>query len=94
MKKLLFYLNSDLSDLYTTKSGTVENCNDLITPGFYPHTVTPGSPNGPGYYAYLLNLYYISGNTKNITQVAFGYNVGAISIRNRNNDTWSAWTKF
>lgn len=80
-------------DLYIANGAVAENCNNLTTPGLYPKVVTATATNGPGYYAYLLNLHYIDVNNVNITQVAFGYNTGAISIRFRYNGAWSTWTK-
>lgn len=81
------------TDDYVANGTAAENCNNLTDPGIYPKVITATATNGPGYYAYLLNLHYIDANNNNITQVAFGYNTGTISIRNRYNGTWSAWTK-
>lgn len=88
-----FITSSDVSNLFTAYGSTAEDCNSLTMPGFYSKVITATATNGPGYYAYLLNLHYIDANNNNITQVAFGYNTGTISIRNRYNGTWSAWTK-
>lgn len=93
------YYSGDWSDwqlsdnLYIANGAVAENCNNLTTPGIYPKVITATATNGPGYYAYLLNLHYNDVNNNNITQVAFGYNTGTISIRNRYNGTWSVWAK-
>ncbi len=75
-----------------------EDCNDLYAPGFYAKAISKDTPNGPGFWGYLLVLSYGADSTaigvRNLTQVVFGYNVQKIAIRFRYGGTWRDWKVF
>ena len=79
--------------LFVTKgtAGYVGDVNEIRTPGMFEEVISAGAKNGPGFYSYLLIFRYTG--TKNVTQVAFGYNENKIAIRfYYDGQGWSNWT--
>ena len=79
--------------LFVTKgtAGYVGDVNEIRTPGMFEEVISAVAKNGPGFYSYLLIFRYTG--TKNVTQVAFGYNENKIAIRfYYDGQGWSNWT--
>ena len=80
------------SYMFTASNEYKADCDDITQPGLCKQVITPSAGHSPGFYSYILVLYYKTGNIENLTQVAFPYNNNnAMKIRYRNSGLWSNW---
>jgi len=75
----------DWNSIDTAKAG----CSHYLLKGSNPH-----GPGGSAYYHPFTFEYISKDGSGNMTQLAIGYNVRAMFIRNRYANTWTAWTEF